>query len=378
MTEENNRHAERDESRNKHWSKTKCPLTGCSSELYNLKRQLIDVHNWDDTKASAAKSVFGLYRARKQKGTPLRKRQYPRRYCPIGGCQKVCKRMENHLKNVHKIPNGAYYRTLSKNSKRFVEINTELDDSVEDLMETEPEIQQSVIHESSNREGITVSEIIEIYMEKFEDEQEGEVYVFCSEIFEDSSSDSSVQFSDLSSDIESSHESDDSEETEENEGIASNSTGAGNSYQDENQSQLTDQPMDLIHDNVSNNEASPGQNNDDNDEDYDSEEDTKDIEDDAESLALVNEEEENTYKGFIEWMMSADGRAQKLRSARGHAALLKAIIHRADPFDHDVNLLFNKHFVTKNWLKPFESEALNGQKRQPETIKNYIYALRIF
>ena len=49
--------------------------------------------------------------------------------------------MENHLKSVHKILNGAYYCTLLKNSK-FVEINTELDDSVEDLMETEPEIQQ--------------------------------------------------------------------------------------------------------------------------------------------------------------------------------------------------------------------------------------------
>ena len=113
----------------------------------------------------------------------------------------------------------------------------------------------------------------------------------------------------MSSDIGSSHESDDSEETEENEGTASNSTGAENSYQDENQSKLTDQPMDLIHDNVSNNEGSRGQNDDDSDEDYNSEKGTEDIEDDAESLALVNKEEENIYKGFIEWMTSADGRA---------------------------------------------------------------------
>ena len=66
-------------------------------------------HGWQEEKAHEATLLFSLYIPRKRKPNVKRLRINVRQYCPVSGCQKVCRS--------HKIKRGEYYRRLLMHSQ---------------------------------------------------------------------------------------------------------------------------------------------------------------------------------------------------------------------------------------------------------------------
>ena len=82
-----------------------------------LKKHLIKVHKWSEEKASAARLKYGLNIERTRLSENERKskiRTYKKKICPMISCQKVVRRMENHLKDVHQLSGTMYKKKLSE------------------------------------------------------------------------------------------------------------------------------------------------------------------------------------------------------------------------------------------------------------------------
>ena len=91
-------------------------------ERTNLKKHLIKVHNRPEEEASTARMRQGLNLKRKRLPDDerlSRPREYPARICPIMTCQKPEIRLENHLKDFHKL-NGEMYKRKLKEAKLYV------------------------------------------------------------------------------------------------------------------------------------------------------------------------------------------------------------------------------------------------------------------
>ena len=124
-------------------SKKPCPYPTCKSKaVINLSRHLKDVHNWLPEKARTAVGRFNLRKEygfhnknakqlEKQKKAAIKRKQakikpwpsarkdyHRKRYCPIPGCFSVSKRLDKHLKRVHKITSEKRYLDLLAGAKR--------------------------------------------------------------------------------------------------------------------------------------------------------------------------------------------------------------------------------------------------------------------
>ena len=78
------------------------------------------VHKLSEENALALKSQYGLYRKRKIIPDSLRKtkkRKYPKCQCPVTGCSKVVARIENHLRQTHKVKCNKLFKKLMHDSK---------------------------------------------------------------------------------------------------------------------------------------------------------------------------------------------------------------------------------------------------------------------
>ena len=84
------------------------------------------VHKLSAENAKALRCQTGqMHSNRKIKGEKERKtkrRVYPRRTCNVTGCSKTPRRLENHLKDTHKITDQVIYRKLLKVSFNYTPI----------------------------------------------------------------------------------------------------------------------------------------------------------------------------------------------------------------------------------------------------------------
>ena len=81
------------------------------------------VHSLAEDNALALKSQYGLYKKKAILSDDVRKgkkRNYQKRYCPVVGCSKVVKRIQNHLKQTHKIKGQKIYIKLLNESKKSI------------------------------------------------------------------------------------------------------------------------------------------------------------------------------------------------------------------------------------------------------------------
>lgn len=96
--------------------------------------------------AKALRSNIGLSHVdRKVKNVNERKgklRFYARRLCPVTGCSKTPVRMENHLKDTHKIKDIKIYRRYLKEAEVIPQYNTESDASTNESDDSQDERQK--------------------------------------------------------------------------------------------------------------------------------------------------------------------------------------------------------------------------------------------
>ena len=79
--------------------------------MINLARHLRLIHQWSDIDARKARGHFGLRKERKLK--EKRQRQnYTAKVCPISSCQRVVKRLNNHMRQVHHCKGKASVRDI--------------------------------------------------------------------------------------------------------------------------------------------------------------------------------------------------------------------------------------------------------------------------
>ena len=105
---------------------TKCPI--CALERTNLKIHLIKIHGVDEINAKGVKSQLGMFKKRKKKPDAERKRKprnYKRRNCPIPSCFKIHVRLENHLRETHKIKSEKLRKKLLREAVPVEEYSTE-------------------------------------------------------------------------------------------------------------------------------------------------------------------------------------------------------------------------------------------------------------
>nr|XP_047124634.1 uncharacterized protein LOC124807122 isoform X2 [Hydra vulgaris]XP_047126611.1 uncharacterized protein LOC124807913 isoform X2 [Hydra vulgaris] len=94
--------------RRKKESRRKVDCPKCGESVAQLKRHLKSrKHNWDNIKASNARLDFGLNLKRKVLSPSKRRskvQKYHKKTCPISFCLKEVRRLDNHLRQYHKVP----------------------------------------------------------------------------------------------------------------------------------------------------------------------------------------------------------------------------------------------------------------------------------
>ena len=114
-----------------------------SRSVSNLKIHLMSrKHGWSKEKAESARINFGLNLTRKRLPNEKRKtkpQKFSKRICPLGHCHKEVRRLDNHLRQFHKLPGQKIRRKVqeaeivlsdrSSSSKSEEELSTSSDDS---------------------------------------------------------------------------------------------------------------------------------------------------------------------------------------------------------------------------------------------------------
>ena len=95
----------------------KCPVPQCEKKIQDLNRHLQTVHQWHEIDAKAAKGKYGL-RKLKDLETGRKRKNYTRKVCPIMTCQHTVVRLNNHLRQVHKIKDQRIIADLISESRR--------------------------------------------------------------------------------------------------------------------------------------------------------------------------------------------------------------------------------------------------------------------
>ena len=104
------------------------------------------VHSLAEDNALALKSQYGLYKKKAILSDDVRKgkkRNYQKRYCPVVGCSKVVKRIQNHLKQTHKIKGQKIYIKLLNESKKSI---------IKDMPEEEEEEEETEVSDGGDGE----------------------------------------------------------------------------------------------------------------------------------------------------------------------------------------------------------------------------------
>ncbi|XP_057304437.1 uncharacterized protein LOC130641583 [Hydractinia symbiolongicarpus] len=134
--------------RRKNKEKKKCQIKDCAREVFDMPRHMRQVHDWT---MERSKSVNLLWNSRKtyawKQAPPKRAKvtsstkekkkpvsDYRKRCrCPIPDCFAVVKRVDQHLKNVHKIDRtGEEYTELLKNATVFRDVKDSLRDRTQE------------------------------------------------------------------------------------------------------------------------------------------------------------------------------------------------------------------------------------------------------
>lgn len=79
------------------------------------------VHDWDKEEAKVARGKFGLRKQRALKEGNVR-RNYKQMVCPLITCQKVVKRLRNHLCQTHKIRDRTILQRLIPAAKAYEDV----------------------------------------------------------------------------------------------------------------------------------------------------------------------------------------------------------------------------------------------------------------
>ena len=115
-----------------------CPF--CGAERANLKDHAMRVHKLTEENAKALRSQSGqMHQGRKilSGERKTKRRNYPLKLCPVTGCSKSIRRMENHLKDTHKIKDNKLYKELLHNATVLEEFDSEPDCSISEGEESE-------------------------------------------------------------------------------------------------------------------------------------------------------------------------------------------------------------------------------------------------
>lgn len=78
----------------------------------------------------------------KRKG---KQRHYRKRVCPVTGCAKVVVRLENHLRQTHRVDDQKIYKRLLREASYFEEYKTESDASLTDTTGSDEEYFKTAI-----------------------------------------------------------------------------------------------------------------------------------------------------------------------------------------------------------------------------------------
>ena len=101
------------------------------------------VHKLSAENAKALRSQTGQTHVNRkikpEKQRKTKRRVYPRRTCNVTGCSKTPRRLENHLKDTHKITDQKLYRKLLKQAAVVKEFETESECSANESEDSEEE-----------------------------------------------------------------------------------------------------------------------------------------------------------------------------------------------------------------------------------------------
>lgn len=361
-------------------SKTiKCPF--CGIEKTNLKTHCMRVHEMSEENAKALRSNIGLSHVdRKVKNVNERKgklRFYARRLCPVTGCSKTPVRMENHLKDTHKIKDIKIYRRYLKEAEVIPQYNTESDASTNESDDSQDERQKIEklidINKSANpidndeesdpdwleefgrkvRRRKRESRVRNEVPHEQENCKEGRIkFVSGQNVHEfNLGQNEKVVESNIESDEECT-------ELQANIKFAKTMEVVNN---------VTTIDTGGARSDVQCEEKNEG--DDPDEEDYSVEE----AEDD-ESLALVVTPWKSSplFDQFLHWLTSPDARAKPLRQAQQHVRQVIIILRDSGNDTYELASLFDRKKIRDYWLISFETKCKSG------TVKSYISSLRMF
>ena len=93
----------------------KCPF--CEKSIVNLVRHLIQKHKLSEKDAHAARGKYQLRKVRVPKDVK-QKQRFITKICPIRTCNRYVKRLNNHLRQVHKMTNRRIIEAMVNDAKR--------------------------------------------------------------------------------------------------------------------------------------------------------------------------------------------------------------------------------------------------------------------
>ena len=87
------------------------------------------VHNLSLENAAALKSLTNQihcsHSIKPEESRKTKRKVYPKKYCPVTGCSKIAVRMENHLRETHKVSDDKIYKKLLREAIIQEDLETE-------------------------------------------------------------------------------------------------------------------------------------------------------------------------------------------------------------------------------------------------------------
>uniref|UniRef100_A0A7M5V265 Uncharacterized protein n=2 Tax=Clytia hemisphaerica TaxID=252671 RepID=A0A7M5V265_9CNID len=401
----------------------KCPTTECpfcGKEQTNLKSHAMRKHGLTEENALAMKSQYNLYNERIIKSDDDRKskrRIHQRRTCPVLGCSKTPKRLNNHLRQTHKIKKKELFDRLMKKSELVENFDSE-DSEVENEDESGSEEESDYVAfkniiekerdylatidsnsdsdsdcdwllETTRRWNAKKDKLKEKRSREENKENRSPDYSeSCS-----STNDRALLKKDMLPEKDKLEEKRSREENKENKSPEySESSSSSDEENHHTKKTLSNTAHDYESDqdlfdpyDEKDNQVKNVPNIDDDDElsdiyeedpaisktDNTECEDEDDEDDDAEPILFVPWKT-SVFDDFKSWIQSPDGGLKKQRQAEQHKNQVMVILRDASEHTFEIKKLFDRKAIRDNWLVVFE------HKRAPGTTKSYLYSLRFF
>ena len=361
--------------------RVKCPVRSCVSSVVDLGKHLQNVHKWSSENASSARQNFGLRKPMRRLPDGQRKskkRYYKRRVCPDMSCGKVVVRLENHLRQYHKIQDPHEGKKLLKIAAFDVsgeENEVLLDEHYQTLSEDENDdahchyIESEWLREkfrkkdaednsdkSDNRSAPLFSDSISNNVSEEEDDDPDWLDVEKDRVSCQKKRDISVNNVDKAvtytkKKMPQNHLSENDSPAHLHDGIEVNSDAAKLGLVDKN-----------IGDENDGDGEGGGDDGDDGDEGYGGDWDWVEEEDEededngngttgqSEQAACISTPVDRMLDDWKEWFMSPDGGNKQERDAKHHTRQVGKVINAVG----SVKNIFDKDLLWKEWLEPFE------------------------